>query len=259
MNFFQSSNVKKNSNGFNTIVFLGIAVLLIFIIQLFVGKWCYQAKPNSYERFEDKTGDPYGERLQQLETILVTLKSDLEILDDSADDTCDITNQIETNYINNNSAPSSSTEYELPLDEQKMRQKRREIRAKKRFETEKSRFSIINKMPTLYECFTSQSNKDLLEKKISEVERLIDTVEIKAAAAKVKALQSLLMFNAEYLKQGASTIVESFTDMNLLQRADSLISKGKEIHILIQNIVKEVKAQQKTSNAIFKRVKNVLS
>jgi len=193
------------------------------------------------------------------------VQSDLEQLDDSADATCDITKDIEDNYVSNNSAPTDENEYQLPKDQQDARIKKRKQRAAERFKNEKKRFSAVKGIAPIYECFENAEKKgateDDLRAVIVEVERLMDTAELKAAATKGQALESLMAFNAGYLKQGADAITEPFenqrTGQDLLDYADSLIAKGARLHNAVLIIVREVKKQQSVASAIFHKSQSI--
>ena len=288
--------------GFIVAVFIAIGVGMILVVQYILHTvWCDTRPANAYEHFEDKAKntieakepkepvDPIQSRIDKLKQLQDMMQGDLEHLDDSADATCDITKQIEDNYVANNSAPSDENEYQLPRDQQEARVKKRKQRAVGRFQTEKKRFSAIKKMQPLYECFEDAvaatkdavaatkdavaatkdaagtkkqtATEDELREEIAEVERLMDTAELKAAATKGQALESLMAFNAGYLKKGADTITESFENprsgQGLLDYADSLINKGIKLHNAVLIIVGEVKKQQMAAAAIFQKTNSL--
>jgi hypothetical protein len=96
---------------------------------------------------------------------------------------------------------------------------------------------------------------------MDDITRIMDTAEMKAAAAKGSALQSLLGFNAGYLKKGVSTITEGFADAltgkALLDAADELIAKGKNLHTAVVNITAAVKQQQVAAKGVFQKSKDL--
>lgn len=280
MNFFNSNLPKAPIGGFFgtgiiVAVFIAIGVGMILVVQYILHTvWCGVRPANAYERFEDKKKeeDPIQSRIDKLRQLQGIIQGDLETLDDSADATCDITKQIEDNYVANNSAPSDENEYQMPREQQEARAKKRKQRATSRFATEKKRFSAVKNMAPLYECFEDaapstkdaekqKATEDDLRAEIAEVERLMDTAELKTAATKGQALESLMAFNAGYLKKGAETITESFTNsrsgQELLDYADLLIAKGAKLHNAVRIIVGEVKKQQVAAAAIFQKTNNL--
>ena len=226
-----------------TYVFIGIKYLLTF--------WCS-------EGFAD--ADPIGQRIKALQTMRNTLTKDLESLDDAADAACDVTKQIEDSYVSNNSAPTDESEYQLPPNIQKERQEKRNVRTKKRFEEEKKRYSVLKNTDPIYECFEDavKAKEDELRSELEDVQRILDTAEAKAVAAKGLRLQSLLGFNAGYLKKGVSTVTEGFaTGSALLAAADDLVAKGNAVHADIVKITTAVKNQQAIAKGVFQKTQNL--
>lgn len=270
MNFFNDTvrNIKTKPGFIGNFLIIGFLILIvvgiIFVVQYLVSNiWCIRL--NHYEHFEDtnesQTDQIVQSKTAQLQTLQDMIESDLELLDDSADAVCDITKTLEDNYISNNAAPTSSDEYSLPADEQKKRQAKREKRAKARFEDDKSRYAAIKNIAPLYECFDS-GNEDAekeLRDKISEIERIMDTAQMKAAATKGLALESLMSFNSKYLNQ-ASVLTEGFDELSgqaLLDKADALIQKGNDLHQEVLAISSAVKKQQSQASAIFKKTNDI--
>ena len=237
------------------LLILGTTYLFLGIKYLLSTFWCT-------EGFEDK--DPVGQRIKALQTMRDTLTKDLEALDDAADAACDVTKQIEDSYVSNNSAPTDESEYQLPQDVQADRQQKRNARTKKRFEEEKKRYSVLKNTEPIYECFEDKDADDTaakeeeLRSEIEDVQRILDTAEAKAVAAKGLRLQSLLGFNAGYLKKGVSTVTEGFaTGSALLAAADDLIAKGNAVHAEIVNITSAVKTQQAVAKGVFQKTQNL--
>jgi len=224
-----------------TYLFIGIKYLLTF--------WCT-------EGFVDK--DPVSQRIRSLQTMRDTLTKDLESLDDAADAACDVTKQIEDSYISNNAAPTDENEYQMPKDVQADRQQKRNTRVKKRFEEEKKRYSVLKNADPIYECFEDAAKEDELRAELEDVQRILDTAEAKAVAAKGRRLDSLLGFNAVYLKKGVSTVTEGFaTGDALLAAADDLIAKGNAVHAEIVKITNAVKTQQAIAKGVFQKTQNL--
>jgi hypothetical protein len=237
------------------LLILGTTYLFLGIKYLLSTYWCT-------EGFSEE--DPIGQRIQSLQSLREMITKDLDALDDAADAACDVTKQIEDSYVSNNSAPNDETEYQLPQDVQADRQQKRNTRTKKRFEDEKKRYSVLNNKDPIYECFEGKAEEeavateDDLRAEIEDLQRILDTAEAKAAAAKGRQLQSLLGFNAVYLKKGASTVTEGFaTGSALLAVADDLITKGKAVHAEIVNITAAVKTQQAVAKGVFQKTQNI--
>jgi len=233
------------------LLILGTAYVFVGVKYLLTTFWCT-------EGFVDK--DPYGQRIKALQKMRDTLTKDLEALDDAADAACDVTKQIEDSYVSNNSAPTDESEYQMPPDIQKERQQKRNIRTKKRFEDEKKRYSVLKNTDPIYECFedADKAKEDELRSELEDVQRILDTAEAKAVAAKGLRLQSLLGFNAGYLKKGASTATEGFaTGSALLAAADDIIAKGNAVHAEIVNITKAVKNQQAIAKGVLQKSDNL--
>lgn len=258
-------------------IFLTITICTLLIIQYAVKTiWCSgDTNRNTYEHFSNNTQiKEIQQRTNKLRDLIKKIDEVLEILDDSTDATCEITRNIEDNYVKNNSAPINEEEYSLPLEIQKEHQEKRYKRVLKRFQSEKARFSAVKGIPPIYECFTNEKEmtiteaEDELRFEIEEVERLMENTEMKAAALKGQSLESLLAFNRKYLDEAKvlSTVkpiegfsVSKLTGDALIKKADSLIDKATNLQNAVLKIVEEVKAQKKLSSQIFKVAQKTLS
>ena len=253
-----------------------VAGLLVAVHYLVTTFWCSKKPSNSFEAFEDEAKDPKAkdpvkeitDRTAELTSLQDQIDTDLQALDDAADSTCEITKQIEDSYVSNAAAPTDEAEYQMPPDVQKDRQTKRNQRSKTRFQTEKKRYSAVKGTTPVYECFADAEAQDTivaaesdLRSTMDDITRVMDTAEMKAAAAKGSALQSLLGFNAGYLKKGVSTITEGFADAltgkALLDAADALITKGKDLHTAVVNITAAVKQQQVAAKGVFQKSKDL--
>lgn len=247
---------------FIVILFLLVVSGLLIAIQWLLSKfWCSSHPSTSYEAFEVNTNE-IEKRTNALHTLRDRITADLEALDDAADASCDITKQIEDSYVSNNSAPTDPDEYQLPQDIQDSRQQKRNDRTKRRFEDEKKRYSVLKNVAPILECFEDASDaEDELRAQIADIQRILETAEAKAAAAKGLSIESLLGFNAGYLKKGASTVTEGFADKltgaALLAAADDLIAKGNSLHDDIVKITAEVKTQQAVAKGVFQKTKDL--
>lgn len=238
------------------VFFLLIVVGIILAVQTIIQKyWCYTRSVGTYEQFaEEEKPDPFQQRIDTLVSLKETLTADLDTLDDNRDASCNITKQVEDSYVSNNAAPTDESEYSMPKDVQETRQRQRNDRAKKRFEAEKKRYSELQKVAPVHECFATSSSEDELRSAIEDVERLIESV-------KMNSLQSLLGFNAVYLKKGAATVTESFANafsgLALLAKADEVIKKGNALHAEIGKITAAVKTQQAVAKGVFQKTSDL--
>lgn len=257
------------------VFFLLIVSGLLVTIQSLISKyWC--SSFTSYEGFEENPKEAILQRTKDLQSLRELIMQDIEALDDAADASCDITKQVEDSYVSNNSAPSDPDEYQMPPDIQKERQAKRNKRSVNRFKEEKKRFSALKNMAPVYECFedavaekvasddTIKEAEEELRAEISEIKRILETAEAKAIAAKGASLQSLLEFNAVYLKKAATTVTEGFaiataplTGAALLAAADELITNGNAVHMDVVNITAAVKTQQDVARGVFQKTKDV--
>ena len=320
MNFFQNNirTIAPKGAFFGNFLLIGVviafvALLILFVQYLVVHVWCLVKPANNYEHFEgtqavtylDKlnaniasvkaTGNTIQKKTQELQKLQTMIERDLEALDDTADAACEITKNIEDNYISSNAAPTDEIDASLPQKTREVRQQKRSQRAKARFEKDKTTFAALKNVPPLYECFAIQDEEKVriaeereqdaqkineanetleaetskikdyendLRSEIVEVERIIDTAQMRAAAAKGQALESLMMFNDKYLKQ-SSALTEGFANMltgkALLDRADELIQKGNNLHQEVLDISAAVRKQQSQSAAIFKKGNAVMN
>jgi hypothetical protein len=244
-----------------------VSGLLVTIQSLISTYWCKSF--TSYEGFEEKPKEAITRRIKDLQSLRELIMQDIEALDDAADASCDITKQVEDSYVSNNSAPSDPDEYQMPPDIQKERQAKRNKRSSARFNEEKKRYSALKNIAPVYECYEDAGigeAEEELRSEITEIKRILETAEAKALAAKGASLQSLLEFNAVYLKKAASTVTEGFaiatakaplTGAALLAAADEIITNGNAVHMDVVNITAAVKTQQDVARGVFQKTKNI--
>jgi hypothetical protein len=262
-----------------------VSGLLVTIQSLISNYWCregFEEKPK--EATEEKPKEATEEkpkeviktnkedilkRTRDLQSLRELIMQDIESLDDAADASCDITKQVEDSYVSNNSAPTNEDEYQMPPDIQKERQAKRNKRSSARFNEEKKRFSALKNLAPVYECYEDAGigeAEEELRAEITEIKRILETAEAKALAAKGSSLQSLLEFNAVYLKKAASTVTEGFaviipkaplTGAALLAAADEIITNGNAVHMDVVNITAAVKTQQDVAKGVFQKTKNI--
>lgn len=204
---------------------------------------CTNTPPNSYEHFEDPPS-----RIHTIRKLRDILQSDLDSLNDSNDDTCEIMKQIE------GSAISSYSAAEDPNDTDPKRAKSRKVRAEKRFQSEQDQYVQIHKKPLL-ECF-SVSEEQELSGELDALNALMETTELKLAPKKIDSVYATLGFNSGYLKKivNAATPTEGFySDLRgplLLAKADEAIQKANNLHTKIQSLRKDVDKQKEIAKAL---------
>ena len=246
-----------------------VSLLVAGIILLIRSATCNSIQPeNAYEHFTD-TNDDYLSNLQRrtglIKQTIATLQSDMDILDEDADDTCDIMKSVEDTYISNKSAPNDESELELPREVQQTRIERRKINAKKSFQEQKHAFVESNGKKPLLECFASSGDVDQAEQglndAVQELTTLLDSAEMKLAITKGEKTWMSLLFTAPYLKKvvdlSAPNTTEHFATMkgaDLLSKADELIGKANTIHARFKPLRDQVVAQKKVVSSLNKKL-----
>lgn len=257
-----------------TLILYGIGVivciLLIIGIVLFVRKFAkmYTSGP-IYEHFESRNDGlvtQMQDRLTQVRMIKDRLQSDLDELNNVADGTCAIMSQVRDAYIANNSAPTDESEYNLSNEIQSKRMEERKRRAVLRFESEKKQFVALNNTKPVYECFTASASdvteveQELLYE-VNELITIMDSAEIRLAAEKGERIDSLLGFNAKYLKKAVSaTTVEGFLaelrGTSLIAKADELIGLALTVHERIVTLRKNLTMQEAAAKSLNSQLAN---
>jgi hypothetical protein len=246
------------------------AIIVIIGIMWFVRKFAtgYTSGP-IYEHFESRNDGLVSQmqnRLVQIRAIKDRLQSDLDDLNDVADGTCSIMSQIRDSYIANNSAPTDESEYSLSKELQTKRMEERKRRAVLRFETEKKQFVALHGKKPVYECFAASASdvtdvETELRDEVNELITMIDSAEIRLAAEKSDQLDSLLGFNAKYLKKAVdATTVEGFLaelrGTALIAKADELLGLAATVHERIVALKKKLANQQAVAKSLNAQAAN---
>jgi len=251
------------------LAFLFITLVCAGIVLFIRSMTCAKDQPvNLYEHFDDS--DSYlknlKKRIPKVKKASETIQNDLDILGESADDTCNIMNNVEETYISSKAIPSDDSEFELSKEVQQKKMDRRQARAKKNFQLEKDAFVKTNNAQLL-ECFTDDSSADdiadaeeELNDAIGELTRLLDGAEMQMAIEKAKKTWFSLLFNAPYLKKAIDATTpktsENFENQKggeLLSKADELVGKANTLHVAIVEFVKKVKEQKTVAGALNKK------
>jgi len=244
-----------------------VSLLVAGIILLLLSATRTSTKPaeNAYEHFD--TNDDYLSNLRKrtdlVKRTIDTLRNDMDVLDEDADDTCEIMKIVEDTFISNKSMPSDESEFELPQEIQQVRINRRSDRAKKSFQELKNIFAVSR--GKLLECFASTDDVDQAELDLNDVVKeltlLLDSAEMKLAVTKGEKTWMSLLFTAPYLKK-AVEITTAKTSENfdiiqggiLLSKADELIGKANTIHERLKSLRNQVAAQKAVARSLNKKV-----
>jgi len=250
------------------LAFLFITLVCAGIVLLIRSMTCAKDQPvNLYEHFADS--DSYlknlKKRIPKVKKASETIQNDLDILSESADDTCNIMNNVEETYISSKAIPSDDSEFDLPKEAQQKKMDRRQARAKKNFQLEKDAFVKTN--GALLECFTDDSSADdiadaeeELNDAIGELTQVLDGAEMQMAIEKAQKTWFSLLFNAPYLKKAidattpkTSENFENQKGLELFIKADELVGKANTLHAAIVEFVKKVKEQKTVAGALTKK------
>jgi len=251
------------------LAFLFITLVCAGIVLLIRSMTCAKDQPvNLYEHFADS--DSYlknlKKRIPKVKKASETIQNDLDILSESADDTCNIMNNVEETYISSKAIPSDDSEFDLPKEAQQKKMDRRQARAKKNFQLEKDAFVKTNGAKLL-ECFTDDSSADdiadaeeELNDAIGELTQVLDGAEMQMAIEKAQKTWFSLLFNAPYLKKAidattpkTSENFENQKGLELFIKADELVGKANTLHAAIVEFVKKVKEQKTVAGALNKK------
>jgi hypothetical protein len=252
------------------IIQAGIAMLLIAAIVLFIKRVSVNPGP-VYEHFEASSDDglfiEYKKRIPQIQSIKDQLETDIDALNDMADDTCNIMSQIQDIYVGNSMAPSDEEEYNLPQANQTKLQEARKRRAVLRFEDEKKQYMALNNRKTILECFSADQDdlaeaEQTLSDAVTDLIRVIDTAEVRMAAEKGEKIDSLLGFNAKYLKKAldAATLegfMQQLKGTALIAKADELIGQAITVHNKLIELRKNVDQQKRAAKSLNVQAANL--
>ena len=247
-------------------------ILAIILIVWFVRRMTGPSRlGNVYEHFQASSADgllvEYKKRIPKVKSIKEQLEKDMELLSDMADDTCNIMAQIQDTYVGNSVAPSDEDEYNLPKAQQEKLQETRKRRGILRFEEEKKQYMALNQRKTILECFSADGDdlaeaEQTLSDEVSDLLAVIDSAEVRIAAEKGEKIDSLLGFNAKYLKKALDTAtVEGFfmelKGTALIAKADELIGKAITVHDKIMMLKGKVVQQKRAAKSLNAQAANL--
>lgn len=251
--------------------FAFLALLIAGIIILVQSASCKSGQSaNLYEHFD--ANDDYLSNLQKRTTLvkktIETIQSDMDILGDDADDTCNIMKIVEDAYISNNSAPTDESEYELSREVQQSRVEKRKERAKRNFQAQKDAFVESHQKKPLLECFAPSGDVEQAEQDLNDAVRelslLLDSAEMKLATTKGEKTWLSLLFNAPFLKKAIDSTTpktsENFDTVkgsDILSKADELIGKANTIHARFNVLREQVTAQKAVAGSLNKKANDL--
>ena len=246
--------------------FAFFALLIAGIILLIQSITCKSGSPNVYEHFDDS--DDYlsnlKTKLTQVKKAIDTIQNDMDVVNDAADDTCNIMKNIEDTYISNGSAPSDDSEYSLPQSVQQEHLKQRKARAAKNFKVQQNLFIESHNKHPLLECFASSEDvggaEQSLADAVQELSGLLDNAEMKLAITKGEKTWMSLLFNAPYLKKAIDSTTpktsENFDTVkgaDILSKADELVGKANTLHARFQQVHEQVHTQKMVAGSLAKK------
>lgn len=230
----------------NALVLVGAAVILAIVVYILKNRQCADSPDGKlyYEHFESPNDWSVSAirtriaKIQDLKEELLVYGEEVGVL---ADETCAIMKTVEEKYVQNASQFRNMEDYERPQAERDRMIAERQRLAKKRFLDQKSMYSAVNGQKPLLECFYAQGGDVLnaeseLNNQIMELEKILNTTEVKAAALKKEKVAMSLGFSLNYLQdavrslEGGAEAKEGFyaelTGAALIARADALIGKA---------------------------------
>jgi hypothetical protein len=246
--------------------FAFLALLIAGIILLIQNITCKSGPANVYEHFDDS--DDYlsnlKTKLTHVKKAIDTIQNDMDVVNDAADETCDIMKNVEDTYISNGSAPSDDSEYSMPQSVQQDRLKQRRARAAKNFKVQQNLFIESHNKHPLLECFASPEDvgeaEQNLNDSVRELTSLLDSAEMKLAVTKGEQTWMTLLFNAPYLKKAIDSTTpktsENFDTVkgaDILSKADELVGKANTLHARFQQVHDQVKTQKTVATSLTKK------
>ena len=194
-----------------------------------------------YEHFEspdDWSVSALRKRIDEIRNVkeeLLVYSEDVGIL---ADETCAIMKTVEDKYVGNASQLSNASDYELPAAERDAKIAHRQKLARRRWVEQQSMYSAVNGSKPLLECFYASSEdvgaaESELNIQIADLEKILDTAQVKAAVLKKEKAAMSLGFSLQYLNDAVKSVQKQegfyadLTGAALIARADELIGKAR--------------------------------
>ena len=235
------------------LITIGVAVAVFYLVF-----WIARSQPETnsdrlhYEPFASP--DDYSvTALRSRINALLKLKEEILVYNEEvgtlADDTCMILKTVEEKYIANAMSAGGTDDATLGFEEQQKKIALRTKLAKKRFLDEQAMYATVNGTKPLLECFYADGDdvraaEAELNAVLVDVERILDSAEVQAAALKKERAGATLGFSLKYLQDAVRSLdsgrrTEGFADLSgpaLIARADEIIGKAEALKADLRNL-----------------------
>ena len=234
---------------------------------------CSYPSRNTYESFADEVSD----RLAKIQELKKAIQETLPLLEDRITDTCTVFKQVRDSFISNRAALELS-ELTLPKKQQEALNTKRRADALKAFQQDTANFTSIGNLAPVLECFdgTSGSSEMALLAAVVDLERILETAEVKMARSRVDSVISTLRFTAPYIEKAKDLMntpppegfenafskeASELSQKELVGRADIAIQRGVYLISQIKALEQTVGGQLAVSKAVggIQNKKSVLS
>lgn len=249
------------------IVLFAVGMLILAWINGVIQNYVCNDKSNYYEHFEspnDWSVSAIRSRIDKLINLKEALLSYVEDVGILADETCMIMKTVEDKYIMNASQLKES-DYELPRETQDKLMKQRQSFAKKRFNEQQAVYAAVNGRKPLLECFYADEidvsiAEEELNFQLSEIEKIMDAAEVKAAILKKEKTAFTLGFTNKYLTDAVKSIetprIEGFyielKGSELIAKADKFIGAAMSL----KNELIDLRSQVEKQNKMIQIIEN---
>lgn len=206
-------NIPKPEGMSGTIAFM---LLTMFVVGLLIAGVVYLIKlaqqclesQGYYEPFasQQQQQPPQQEKevqdlVSKAKQVNMQLDESIDVFTETVQETCEVYKQVEDIYVENNSGPTSESEYKLPQDKLDKLLARRRESSKKRFKDAKTIFG--QQKGTVYECFANESSVSSLEEDLRMELIMLNQTFFKLlngdVSKKYSSINSLQEFNSKYL------------------------------------------------------------
>jgi len=164
-----------------------------------------------------------------------------------------------------NASQLKESDYELSKAEQDKLVKQRQSFAKKRFDEQQSVYAAVNGRKPLLECFYADEidvsiAEEELNFQLSEIEKIMDAAEVKAAILKKEKATLTLGFTNKYLTDAVKSIeaprIEGFyielKGSELIAKADKFIGAAMSL----KNELIDLRSQVEKQNKMIQIIEN---
>lgn len=242
------------------IILFALGMIILAWITGITKNYVCADESNYYEHFEspnDWSVSAIRSRIDKLINLKEALLSYVEDVSALADETCMIMKTVEEKYIMNASQLKES-DYELSRETQDRLIKQRQSFAKKRFIDAQSVYAAVNGRKPLLECFYADEidvsiAEEELNFQLSEIEKIMDAAEVKAAILKKEKATLTLGFTNKYLTDAVKSIetprIEGFyielKGPELIAKADKFIGAATSLKKELLDLRSQVEKQNK--------------